>query len=55
MVLKPHVWGRVIAYTMFALVILAVVLGIGYIVAHGLGYADDLQRHPPGLHAEVSS
>ena len=37
-VLKPHVWGRIIAYTMFTLVILAVVLGISYIVAHGLGY-----------------
>jgi hypothetical protein len=37
-VLKPHVMGRVIAYTMFALVILAVLLGISYIVAHGLGW-----------------
>jgi hypothetical protein len=38
-VLKPHVLGRVVAFTMFALVILAVLLGIGYIVAHGLGYS----------------
>jgi hypothetical protein len=37
-VLKPNVWGRVIAYTMFTIVILSVLLGIGYIVAHGLGY-----------------
>jgi hypothetical protein len=37
-VLKPNVWGRVIAYTMFALVILFVLLGISYIVAHGLGW-----------------
>jgi hypothetical protein len=37
-VLKPHVLGRAVAFTMFALVILAVLLGIGYIVAHGLGY-----------------
>lgn len=38
-VLKPHVMGRVVAATMFTLVIVAVLLGIGYIVAHGLGYA----------------
>ncbi|HEY3337677.1 MAG TPA: hypothetical protein VGK18_04175 [Propionicimonas sp.] len=37
-VLKPHLAGRVIAYTMFTLVILAVLLGIAYIVAHGLGW-----------------
>ena len=37
-VLKPHPFGRVVAYTMFALVILSVVLGLGYIVAHGLGW-----------------
>jgi hypothetical protein len=34
---KPHLGGRVIAYTLFALVIATVVAGVGYIVAHGLG------------------
>jgi hypothetical protein len=38
-VVKPHAMGRVVAYTMFSLVIIAVLLGIGYIVAHGLGMA----------------
>jgi hypothetical protein len=38
-VLKPHPVGRAVAYTMFSLVILAVLLGISYIVAHGFGYA----------------
>jgi len=38
-VLKPHVMGRVIAYTLFALVILAVLLGIAYIVVHGFGWS----------------
>lgn len=37
-VLKPHVGGRILAYTMFALVVLAVLAGVGYITAHGLGY-----------------
>lgn len=37
-VLKPHPFGRVVAYTMFGLVVLSVLLGIGYIVAHGLGW-----------------
>ncbi len=37
-VLKPHPLGRAIAYTMFALVIVSVLLGLGYIVAHGLGW-----------------
>ena len=37
-VLKPHVMGRVVAYAMFTLVVVSVLLGIGYIVAHGLGY-----------------
>jgi hypothetical protein len=37
-VLKSHVMGRVIAYTMFAIVVLSVLLGISYIVAHGLGW-----------------
>jgi predicted secreted protein len=36
---KPHLLGRVVASAMFALVIAAVLLGISYIVAHGLGYA----------------
>ena len=36
-VLKPHPFGRLVAYTMFSLVLIAVLLGIGYIVAHGLG------------------
>ncbi len=35
---KPHVMGRVVAYTIFAVVILMVLSGIGYIVAHGLGW-----------------
>jgi hypothetical protein len=34
---KPHIMGRIIASAMFGLVIMAVLLGIGYIVAHGLG------------------
>ncbi len=34
---KPHPLGRWIAYLLFGIVIAAVVLGIGYIVAHGLG------------------
>lgn len=33
----PHALGKVIAYALFAVVIAAVALGIGYIVAHGLG------------------
>ncbi len=36
-VLKPHPLGRLVAYTMFGLVLISVLLGIGYIVAHGLG------------------
>lgn len=36
-IIKPHPLGRALAYTMFGLVILAVLLGIGYILAHGLG------------------
>lgn len=34
---KPHPVGRWIAYLLFAVVIAAVLMGIGYIVAHGLG------------------
>ncbi len=33
-----HPVGRVIAYTMFSLVVLIVLLGVGYITAHGLGW-----------------
>lgn len=36
-IIKPHPLGQALAYTMFGLVILAVLLGIGYILAHGLG------------------
>lgn len=36
--LKPHPIGRVLAIILFALVVLAVVAGLGYIVAHGLGW-----------------
>jgi hypothetical protein len=36
--LRPHPLGRVVAYLIFALVILVVLLGVGYIVAHGLGW-----------------
>lgn len=37
--LRPHLIGRIIAYLLFAIVILAVLAGVGYIVAHGLGYS----------------
>lgn len=36
--LKPHPLGRLVAYTLFGFVVLAVLLGISYIVAHGLGW-----------------
>jgi len=35
---KPHRVGVIIAYVLFAAVIAIVILGISYIVAHGLGY-----------------
>lgn len=35
--LEPTLAGRLVAYTMFAIVILAVLAGVGYIVAHGFG------------------
>lgn len=35
---KPHPVGRIVAYAMFSLVVIAVLLGIGYIVAHGMGW-----------------
>lgn len=38
-VLRPHLMGRIVAYLLFAIVILAVLAGVGYIVAHGLGYS----------------
>lgn len=34
---KPHLLGRIVAYLMFTIVVLGVLGGIGYIVAHGLG------------------
>jgi hypothetical protein len=34
---RPHPVGRAIAYALFAIVIISVALGIGYIVAHGFG------------------
>ncbi len=36
-IVRPRLVGRLIAYLLFAVVLLAVALGIGYIVAHGLG------------------
>ncbi len=35
---KPHPVGRAIAFVIFALVIVVVLLGLGYILAHGLGW-----------------
>jgi hypothetical protein len=35
--MSPHLGGRLVAYTVFAIVVLSVVAGVGYIVAHGLG------------------
>lgn len=32
-----HLAGRVVAYTMFAIVVLSVLAGVGYIIAHGMG------------------
>lgn len=34
---QAHMLGRLVAYALFAFVVLCVLLGIGYIVAHGLG------------------
>jgi hypothetical protein len=36
--LKPRPVGRLIAYLLFALVVLLVLSGVGYIVVHGLGW-----------------
>jgi hypothetical protein len=38
-VMKPHLMGRVVAYAMFSLVILSVLVGVGYILAHGMGWS----------------
>ena len=35
--LQPHLIGRILAYTMFTIVVLTVLAGIGYIVVHGFG------------------
>jgi hypothetical protein len=35
---KPSLLGRVVAYLIFALVVLIVLAGIAYIAAHGLGW-----------------
>lgn len=37
--IRPHPIGKVIAYLLFAVVILAIALGIAYITAHGFGYS----------------
>ncbi len=36
---KPNAWGKPVAYVLFAVVVLAITLGITYIVAHGFGYS----------------
>jgi hypothetical protein len=36
-ILHPSLAGRLVAYTMFTIVIACVAAGVGYIVAHGLG------------------
>ncbi|MDR1833659.1 MAG: hypothetical protein LBQ92_03265 [Propionibacteriaceae bacterium] len=35
---KPHLRGRLIAYSLFAVVVIVAACGIGYIVAHGQGW-----------------
>lgn len=35
---QPHLLGRVLAVVLFTIVVLAVLAGLGYIVAHGLGW-----------------
>lgn len=35
--LRPHLAGRLVAYTLFGIVILSVLAGVGYILAHGFG------------------
>lgn len=44
--LKPHPAGRVVAYAIFAFVILLVLSGIGFIVAHGLGWSISFNPWP---------
>jgi hypothetical protein len=36
---RPHPLGKVIAYTCFGVVVLAIVLGISWIVGTGMGYS----------------
>lgn len=36
--LQPHPLGRAVAYLLFGLVVLCVLAGVGYIIAHGLGW-----------------
>lgn len=45
--LKPHPFGRIVAYTMFSLVVLSVLIGVGYITAHGLGWSVTLDGLMP--------
>ncbi|MDR1238140.1 MAG: hypothetical protein LBK28_07855 [Propionibacteriaceae bacterium] len=35
---KPSLPGRLVAYSIFTLVVLMVLIGIGYIAAHGMGW-----------------
>lgn len=35
----PHRLGRIVAYAVFGVVLLAVLAGVGYITAHGMGYS----------------
>ncbi len=37
--MRPHPLGRALAVTLFAIVVLSVLIGISYIVAHGLGWS----------------
>jgi len=36
---RANPFGRVVAVALFSIVVIAIVLGLGYIVAHGLGYS----------------
>lgn len=42
-------FGRVVAVALFAVVLLAIMLGIGYIVAHGFGYTLTFDGGLPGV------
>ncbi|MDQ7994126.1 MAG: hypothetical protein AAGC63_14555 [Propionicimonas sp.] len=44
---KAHLTGRLVAYVIFAIVVSIVILGISYIVAHGLGYNLTFQNGLP--------